>query len=500
MLTEGPFRLLWLPPAGLGWLLAALLLGLALAYLPLPMAAGAIAFLAAGLVILIRPLAGLALALILGPLAAWEATFLGNPLSSGQIVFLATLAAWLGQRVVQRRRSWPRPPWLLPLTLFGLISLASLWSALSVWDGIKELGKWVEIGLAVVMVMDMGRPAIRRAWDEGRLPGLVWVLLLTAAGQAALGVWQFAGRGDGPDHFAITERLYRAAGSFQQPNPFGGYLSLHLALSLGLLVGLLAARPAATDPRRRLWLLQVAILGSLSVILGLGCLASWSRGAWLNLAAALAALTLAAPRRRRMGMMLLAVVAVIFWVVWQSQLLPAAVTERLTGFVADFRWGDVRGVDINDANYAVLERLAFWQAAEGMARDHLWLGVGLGNYEAAYPTYALLNWPQPLGHAHNYYLNLLAEVGVIGLGAYLLLWGAIIGQTWAALRLPWPRRGLALGLLAAWVGLAVHHALDNLYVNNLYLHLGAWLGLLACLSRPVASAPPIALSRPEGVA
>lgn len=486
MVTARRSRLLWRPSEGLGWLLAALALGLALAYLPLPAAAGAAAVLTAGWLILVWPLIGLGVALALGPLAAWELTFLGNPLSSGQLMLFATLAAWLGQRVVQRRPGWPRPPLLRPLALFGLVGLASLWSAASVWDGVKELGKWVEIGLVMVLVIDLGRPAIRRAWNAGRIPGLAWVLLATAASQAALGVWQFAGRAAGPDHFAIGGRFYRAAGSFQQPNPFGGYISLHLAVSLGLLLGLLAARPAADDPRRRAWQLQVAALSLVSVLLGLGCLASWSRGAWLNLAAALAALIVAAPRRRWLGVAALAVAALLVWGAGQRGLIPAALTERLTSFTADFRWGDVRGVDINDANYAVLERLAFWQAAEGMARDHLWLGVGLGNYAAAYPAYALLNWPQALGHAHNYYLNLLAEVGIIGLGAYLVLWGAILKQTWGALRLPWPRRGLALGLLAAWVGLSVHHLLDNLYVNNLYIHLGAWLGLLACLGRPVA--------------
>ena len=56
-----------------------------------------------------------------------------------------------------------------------------------------------------------------------------------------------------------------------------------------------------------------------------------------------------------------------------------------------------------------------------MAGDRPWLGVGFGNYGAAYEEYALINWPDPLGHAHNYYLNLVAEIGFIGLGAYLLL-------------------------------------------------------------------------------
>lgn len=164
---------------------------------------------------------------------------------------------------------------------------------------------------------------------------------------------------------------------------------------------------------------------------------------------------------------------------WQTDLLPASVSNRLVSFAGDVRFGDVRGVDINDANYSVLERLAHWQSALDMANDNPVLGVGFGNYESAYADYALINWPYPLGHAHNYYLNILAETGVAGALAYLIFWGAVIWQSVGLVRrVDWPVRGVVLGLLAAWVTLSAHHLLDKLYVNNLYFHLGAMLGVL----------------------
>jgi hypothetical protein len=43
-------------------------------------------------------------------------------------------------------------------------------------------------------------------------------------------------------------------------------------------------------------------------------------------------------------------------------------------------------------------------------------------------------------------------------------------------------RGIALGLLAAFAALTVHHLVDKLYVNNIYIHLGVMLGLLQLLS------------------
>jgi len=136
-------------------------------------------------------------------------------------------------------------------------------------------------------------------------------------------------------------------------------------------------------------------------------------------------------------------------------------------------------VGINNANYAVVERLAHWQSAVEMWRAHFWTGVGLGGYGPAYPEFALINWPLALGHAHNIYLNMLAETGLLGLTVYLFLWGWIFGQTWRATRrASGMARGVAVGLLGAWTQLAVHQFFDNLYVNNVHLLVGLLLGLL----------------------
>jgi O-antigen ligase len=109
--------------------------------------------------------------------------------------------------------------------------------------------------------------------------------------------------------------------------------------------------------------------------------------------------------------------------------------------------------------------------------------VGLDNYAAAYPQVRLLNWVYPLGHAHNIYLNALAETGAAGLAAYVVLWGSVFAFTIRALHrnAGW-RRGLALGLLAAFTHLTVHNLVDNLYVNNTHLLLGVLLGLLLWLT------------------
>lgn len=481
----------------LSWpLLAALLIGLFLAFAPLLTAAPlapSLALLApfVALLIFVEPLAGIALMLCVGPWGALENVVLGDRLlDSGQILFFATTGAWVANGLVRRRLYLPPLFFTIPLALFGFIGAFSLLDAPSPRAGLIELFKWLEIGVVALIVVDRARTAEER-WvgneprlltKEGAWRLILLIILASGVTQALVGIWQFGLRGTGPEHFQILGgRFYRAYGTFEQPNPFGGFMAWLAVLATGALIGELMQRLEARRFRLRElgWPL---ILGAAAVLALLALVFSWSRGAWLGFAAGLGALLLLWPRRPMVGMAAVATGVLGLFVIWQSGLLAPAVVERVAGFTQDLRFGDVRGVDINDANYAVLERLAHWQAALDMAKYNLWSGVGLGNYEAAYHEYALINWPFALGHAHNYYLNILAETGAPGLLSYLLLWALILWQTLRVIRVSaWPDRGLALGLFAVWIALSVHHLLDKLYVNNLYLYLGALVGALQVL-------------------
>jgi O-antigen ligase len=483
-----------------------------LAWLPLPVSAAVTAGTAVLLLVLVQPLVGLLLALLVGPFGALENILLGSTLlDSGQLLFLLTAAAWLAWGVVRRQIVLPRTRLDLPLLIFICLAAVSLLNATSMLFGVKELVKWVEVLLVMWIVVDVAGRG-REKGNLGQLAsirGLVFMLLLAGLSQAVIGIWQFGLRGDGPEHFEILGGFYRAYGTFEQPNPFGGYMSLGASLAAGVLVGLVMSwfqeaavlenkggrgrfHFSAVWSRLRLhfnsyspaeWLWVMWVSGCTAALVA-ALIFSWSRGAWLGFAAAAAGLALFFPRKRWAGFLVLLAGGFLFLAGSQFGLIPASVSARVNSFQEDLRFGDVRGVDINDANYAVLERLAHWQAAVDMARDNLWSGVGFGNYEPAYGEYALINWPYPLGHAHNYYLNILAEMGLPGLLAYLFLWAMIFWQSFGLLRrLDWPRRGIALGLLAAWITLSVHHLVDKLYVNNLYIFLGAMLGLQQVLDK-----------------
>ena len=478
-------------------LLLILSAGLALSQLPLMTAVFVFAGVTFLLLSVIQPLVPLSAAIIAGPFGAYENIFFGDSvIESGQVIFFVALASWLGHRMIIRQGRVPRPPLFYPLLIFILVTAFSLLAAGSFDSGIKEVAKWVEIWLVMIMVIDQAGNLISEstqkqssisAWKSMvQERWILLILLVAGAVQALIGIWQFAFQEGGPDHFLILDQFYRAYGTFMQPNPFGGFMSISACLAIGSIIGVLLfaankvkskAKVAAED---WYWLLILIGLGGLAFV---ALIMSWSRGAWLGFGAGMAITLLFLPRRRWVGLSLLIAAIVVLLIATQVDLLPRSISSRISSLSEDFQIGDVRGVEFEEENYAVIERLAHWQSALEMAKDNIWLGVGFGNYASAYPEYQLLNWPFPLGHAHNYYLNMLAETGIIGLLTYLVFWIVVFIQLLRILKISqWPHRGLALGLIAAWTALSIHHLVDKLYVNNMFLYMGVMVGLQQILT------------------
>jgi O-antigen ligase len=163
-----------------------------------------------------------------------------------------------------------------------------------------------------------------------------------------------------------------------------------------------------------------------------------------------------------------------------SGLLPASLLDRVSQSIAYFGVFDVRTVDLTSENFSVVERMAHWQAGWYMFLDHPWLGVGAGNYAEAYPNYYVSTWLDPLGHAHNYYLNMLAELGVVGGLVLLLVLGLLFRQLGGPLihaRQPTFWRAVLGGVIGGMVVFCVHDLFDNLFVHGVNVQIGIMLGL-----------------------
>lgn len=455
--------------ASLGLILALVALApaaLALAWLPLPLAGSLIMAGIVGLAILLQPVIGLYLLALAVPLNPQLRLPLGaGALGVTDLLVGITAILWFVRQVVRRDALRPAP--LLWLILpFALALLFSTLAAQSLEEAAPELIKWAEVAVIYFLGCQLLTP-------RQRLP-FVLILILTAAAESLVGLYQFWFR-FGPESFRIGAFL-RAYGTFGQPNPYAGYLGLHLPLALAVGLAAMAAlwqqRPWTRLPLRLLAILAFCLGGA--ALIGVGLIASWSRGGWLGMiAAVISVLLLVSPLSR----LLIALAAALTFLI--SPVLPSGVTARLADLGHYFGTWNARGVPVNDANFAILERVAHWQAAWEMFADHPWLGVGVGNWSVAYPRYAFGQWTNPMGHAHNVLFHFAAEAGLIGAVGYLWFWfGSLVAALLAVLRHQGLDRAIAVGVFGVLVHLSVHNQVDNLFVQGMPLVVALALALL----------------------
>ncbi|MBC6935719.1 MAG: O-antigen ligase domain-containing protein [Chloroflexi bacterium] len=470
-----------LRPSAPVWIILAAAVGLLVATQPLSALFLIFAFSAFFVLTAITPLAAVIFLLVLAPLRtliATEAAF-QLPLDIGQILFALLIGAWAVNRIVvePRRLRFAGTPVSVAIILFLCVTALTAFNAVSIGAWVNEWLKWLQMLIMIVLAFDLA--------GDSRWHWLVFGLVLSGLANALVGLYEFFG-GSGALHLLINDRFFRAFGTFGQPNPFGGFMGLLAPIALMSALGYGARIWQLWRHTRRIpvsYLFFAFFYAVSAIFLGIGILISWSRGAMLASGVSLLVMALALPRQAWRGLLIAFLVFGLLAALWFAGILPSSIIERISSSTQEFfAFEDMRGVDITPENYAVVERLAHWQAALNMAAASPWLGVGFGGYEAAYLEYRLLNWLEPLGHAHNYYLNILAETGIIGLLVYGKVWLIIMWANWRARRHPDTHARLVLiGLLGAWIYLAVHNFFDNLYVNNMFLHLGLMLGALAIL-------------------
>ena len=190
------------------------------------------------------------------------------------------------------------------------------------------------------------------------------------------------------------------------------------------------------------------------------------RGAWISIWVGLWAVVWVYFRRERgqgtirdasprsqIGPLLLVGSAVILALALWPLCMPEApsVAERVFG--------------TSDPTFGSLQmRLAFWRGTVQLIRDHLWTGIGIGNFALAFVPYRTpVIYRSPtvqIEHPHNEYLNVWAELGPLGVLAFAWLLISVIRLVWALLGRSGVRRGVLAGILG---GLAASAAYANLF-------------------------------------
>lgn len=315
----------------------------------------------------------------------------------------------------------------------------------------------------------------------------VWQLYLgaLAVAVAAVSLWglvQFL-FALGPQSNQIALHHVRATGFFGQPNPFGAFTGEAFPLFLGMI-------SLGPDSLRRHWALWLGLCFS-----ALGAVESYSRGAWVGAAAAVAVMFLlawylkgGAAARRLLSIGLAVPAAALLFIVvlsktdfthqhFQQIWVHANTATRLKSTISS--------AFNPQSSYDTQQRLLIWKSAVQAIRQHPILGVGLGNFHLfiqAHPPQGLAGGIPPT--AHNLYLEWGADLGLGGILAALWLeWRWIragiraLGGRARSVDPLWQAAGL--GAVGTVVDFVVHNWVDFLIDHGVVIPLVLALGLIS---------------------
>jgi O-antigen ligase len=337
------------------------------------------------------------------------------------------------------------PTMLFPLAAFAVVAIVQLSFRITASAFTTRIE--LQLLLSMLILLFLAAQSFQTLSDWRNFAWFVMILAFLVAG---LGILQ---------HLTFNGKLYWFREMRYGGIPFGPYVNRNHFAGFAELVLPMALVPLLLGRVRRQ---RLVIVGILAVIPLVALLFSASRGGIISLGAELAFLALVLALRRTGGKHV-----VVGGIVLMLALLTVSwlgVTEILS------RFSKLQTLEVTES-----KRSSMRHGAWHIFLDHPLLGTGLGTLQQVYPPYETLYDGKIVNHAHNDYLEALAETGVAGglccawfIGA--LMFGALSflqsGDTSFAntLRL--------CGFTACW-GLLVHSLVDfNLHIpSNLLLFL-----------------------------
>jgi putative inorganic carbon (hco3(-)) transporter len=367
------------------------------------------------------------LGIVLGLLPVLPPDFPLSPTILMIVGIWGVAALWFCDQLLDGGFRWRSSSVMLPLASLLVIAAAATVQSADVGASVLSFAIWLTAGLLFFLMINL----VRNSRDAAALLGPVLV------GGILLGLWALYQLKNPP---VITENWvdpsegnrFRAFASLENPNYLAEYMVLYLPLAIALWF---------QTPKR--WLqLAVPIL-----FMAAALYLSGSRGGWLVFAGALAVFFLL--RFRKYSFLLVA--AGIAGLLLAPTILPAKDWARIqSAFTL-----------ANTSNkYRVSIVLGVWN----MVKEHWALGAGLGAeaFGKLYTYYALP--AARAAHAHNTYLQILAEMGIFGLTAVVwTLWEVMRRTVNAAVN---GRNAMLIAAVpSALVALLVHGAAEHIWYN-----------------------------------
>lgn len=228
-------------------------------------------------------------------------------------------------------------------------------------------------------------------------------------------------------------------GSFVNRHNFAAYVEMLIAVPLGLLFS-----GAIPRDKRLIYITAIGLMGVALVLSG-------SRGGLVSLFAMVVFILILTNKNRESGN-----VAIKFVL---AGLLVAVIIGGaiLIGGESSL----TRFAETAVSNDITTNRTHIWNITLQVIKNNLLFGAGIGSFAAAYTPYDTMNGIERVEQAHNDYLQILADAGIIGLLLAAFFVYQLFRTGWRNVQTENTfRRGVAVGALAGCFAILVHSIFD----------------------------------------
>lgn len=370
------------------------------------------------------------------------------------IISLTTILAciyWLRQSLLNGEFLIPRTRLHTPILIFLSLSLFT-----TLWSPYKNMSlRWLIIVITYSLIFYLALYALR---SIGRIRLIIFSVLILGAFQSAIGIIQYL--------WFNTERVHA---TFFNPNFLSGYLAAISPLCLGLLL----SKKRGSEADNNFDIKGLKIVLSLTLLLLITAIfLTQSRGGAASLFIG-ASFVLWHKFRKRVLLILLPLILFIL-------LIPNPVLQR------------IKNVSASDI-YAY-SRIEIWKSSLPRIIEHP-IGYGLGIYKYTSQYYAfpveeaIARYGKKAETAHNEYLQIAVELGIIGFITFL--WGIflVLKEGKSAIGILKVNNsgfleGSVSGLLGGTIGILSHSLVDsNLHEPSIVILLITFVSTIIALNR-----------------
>jgi len=335
---------------------------------------------------------------------------------------------------------------LIPMFLAGVFMIINSFTSLNILGSMRDLAfNFGGIFLALMVYKEVN--------TKERLNNILTSIAIGAALVGVFGLYQFVFLGtvqrewiDASLKGVITRRAYSV---FMNPNIFAEYLVLVTPLVVSQFW-------AHRDGFKKFIYLMISGLLLLNMML------TFSRGGMVSIAVAAMVFLFFAMRPLFVFLIPIGIFSINF--------LPDKIQNRIYSI-------------FNFADSSTSYRFKMWGITKDLIRDNPMVGVGFG-HKTFKQEFELLIRSMPIFHAHNTYLEIMAEGGALGIISFLyIVIGSIVNLFKSGMKSTDKYiRTVSIGLLASIIGILTNGMTEHIvYINRIIVMLWMVFGLTGAL-------------------